>query len=60
MFNEEASRRVVDQRVQRVRVKGKRVVVVKTVDVHFRHVDLVVGVDGGGVEEVTRARRDQV
>lgn len=53
MFNKEGSCCIVDHCVQRIWVKSQRVVVVKTVDVHFSQVHLVVGVDGGRVEEVT-------
>lgn len=60
VLNEEASCCIVDHCVERVWVQRQRVVIVKAVDVHFSQADLVVSVDGGGVEEVTRARWDQV
>ena len=60
VVDEEAPGRVVDHRVQGVRVQGQRVVVVEAVDVHLGQAHLVVGVDGGGVEEVARTGGDQV
>ena len=60
MLNEKVPGGAVDHGVQRVGVEGQGVVVVKAVDVHLLQADLVVGVDGGGVEDATGARRDQV
>lgn len=60
VFDQEASGGVKDHRVEGVRVQGQGVVVVKAVDVHLFQTHLVVGVDGGGVEEVARTRRNQL
>lgn len=60
VLNEKAPGRVVDHRVESVRVQCQRVVVVKAVDVHFSQVDLIVGIDGRGVEGVTSTWWDQV
>lgn len=59
VFNQKTSCCIVDHRVERIRVQSQRVVIVKAVDVHFGQVDLIVRVDGGGVEEVTRTWWDQ-
>lgn len=60
VLDEEAPGRVEDHRVESVRVQGQRVVVVKAVDVHFSQVDLIVGIDGWGVERVASTGWDQV
>lgn len=60
MFDQEGPRCVVDHRVERIRVQSQRVVVVKAVDVHFGQVDLIVSVDGVGVEGVTGTGWNQV
>lgn len=60
VLDQEASGCVEDHSVESIRVQGQSVIVVKAVDVHFGQAHLVVGVDGGGVEEVARAWRNQV
>lgn len=53
VFNEKVFSFVVDHCVESVGVQRQRVVVVEAVDVHFAQADLVVGVDGRGVEDLT-------
>lgn len=60
VFDQEAPGCVEDHSVESIGVQGQSVVVVKAVDVHFGQTHLVVGVDGGGVEEVAGAWRNQV
>lgn len=60
VFDQEASGCVEDHSVESIGVQGQSVIVVKAVDVHFGQTHLVVGVDGGGVEEVAGAWRNQV
>lgn len=60
VFDQEASGLVEDHSVESIGVQGQRVIVVKAVDVHFGQAHLVVGVDGGGVEEVAGAWRNQL
>lgn len=43
-----------------MRVESQRVIIVKPVDVHFSQVHLIVGVDGGGGEEVACTWRNLV
>ena len=59
MLNEKVPGGIIDHGVQVVRVEGQCVVIVKAVDVHLLQADLVVGVDGGGVEDATGSRRNQ-
>lgn len=59
VFDQEVSGHVEDHGVESIRVQGKSVIVVKAIDVHFGQTNLVVGVDGGGVEEVAGAWRNQ-
>lgn len=59
VFDQEGSGHVEDHGVESVGVQGQSVIVVEAVDVHFGQTNLVVGVDGGGVEEVAGAWRNQ-
>lgn len=49
-----------DLRVQRVRVLGQGVVVVEAVDLDVAQADLVVGIDGRGVQETADLRGQEV
>lgn len=60
VFDQEGSGHVEDHSVESIGVQGQGVIVVKAVDVHFGQAHLVVGVDGGGVEEVAGAWRNQL
>lgn len=60
MLDEEPPSGGVDHGVQSAGVQSQRVVVVEAVDVHLGQADLVVGVHGGRVEQVTGARGDEV
>lgn len=60
VLNEKLSRLVVDHLVQRAGVKRERVIIVKAVDVHLLQIHLIVGVDGGGVQETAHSWRDQI
>lgn len=60
VFDQEASGCGEDHSVESIRVQGQSVIIVKAVDVHFGQTHLIVGIDGGGVEEVAGTWRNQV
>ena len=59
-LDQEVAGGVEDLRVQRVRVLGQRVVVVEAVDLDVAQADLVVGVDGRGVQQTADLGRQEV
>lgn len=60
VFDQEAPGFVEDHSVESIGVQGQGVIVVEAIDVHLGQAHLVVGVDGGGVEEVAGAWRNQL
>ena len=51
MLNQDVAGGIEDLRVQGVRVLGQGVVVVEAVDLDVAQADLIVGIDGRGVQE---------
>lgn len=60
MLYKELSGFVVDHLIKSVWVEGQCVIIIKTVDIHLIQVHLIVGIDGGGIEEVAHSRRNQI
>lgn len=60
VFYQDVTGCIEDLGVQRICVLGQGVVVVEAIDLHVPQADLIVGVDGGGVEEAADLGRQQI
>ena len=60
VLNQDVAGSIEDLRVQRVRVLGQGVVIVKAVHLDVAQADLIVGIDGCGVQETAHLGGQEV
>ena len=60
MLDEEVPGGVEDHGVEGVGVEGQSVIIVKAIYVHLCQAHLIVGINGGRIEQVTNTWRNQV